>query len=203
MSSFCAVSVRSSCSLESVYKRYRLVQGYEQTGQSLFFLCLEMISTNLWTTFLFIFPLASAAGSVHYANHGHRPQCTVLANGGTTNDVPNIVEAFNKCGKGGDIVFPEGQNYYIASKLNPVVDDVNINWGGIWTVSHDFVTMCSKRCHMLTRHKFSPDIDYWRQNSSTFPIAFQNHAASFILTGDHIRINGHGTGGIHGNGDTW
>ncbi|KAG9646855.1 pectin lyase-like protein, partial [Aureobasidium melanogenum] len=142
-----------------------------------------MISKNLWTVLTFIFPLASASGGVRYSQHGTRPQCTVLANGGTTNDVPNIIQAFNKCGNGGDIVFPEGQNYYIASKLNPVVNDVNINWGGIWT--------------------FSPDIAYWRQNSSTYPIAFQNHAASFILTGDHIRINGYGTGGIHGNGDTW
>ncbi|KAG9657172.1 pectin lyase-like protein, partial [Aureobasidium melanogenum] len=142
-----------------------------------------MISTSFWTTFAFILPLTSAGGSVHYAKHGTRPQCTVLSSGGTTNDVPNILEAFSKCGNGGDIVFPKGQNYYIASKLNPVVNDVNINWGGIWT--------------------FSPDIEYWRRNSSTYPIAFQNHAASFILTGDHIRINGYGTGGIHGNGDTW
>lgn len=95
-----------------------------------------MISMNLWTIFTFILPLASASGGVHYANHGSRSQCTVLANGGTTNDVPNILKAFSKCGNGGDIIFPEGQNYYIASKLNPVVNDVNINWGGIWTVSH-------------------------------------------------------------------
>ncbi|KAG9832290.1 pectin lyase-like protein, partial [Aureobasidium melanogenum] len=142
-----------------------------------------MVSKNLWTVLTFIIPLASAGGGVRYSQHGNRPQCTVLANGGTTNDVPNILEAFSKCGNGGDIVFPEGQIYYIASKLNPVVNDININWGGIWT--------------------FSPDIAYWRQNSSTYPIAFQNHAASFILTGDHIRINGYGTGGIHGNGDTW
>ncbi|KAG9729510.1 glycoside hydrolase family 28 protein, partial [Aureobasidium melanogenum] len=142
-----------------------------------------MISANLLTVLSLVLPLVSAGGGVHYSQHGDRPQCTVLANGGTTNDVPNILKAFSKCGNGGDIIFPEGQNYYIASKLNPIVNDVNINWGGIWT--------------------FSPDIAYWRQNSSTYPIAFQNHAASFILTGDHIRINGYGTGGIHGNGDTW
>ncbi|KAH0001941.1 pectin lyase-like protein, partial [Aureobasidium melanogenum] len=142
-----------------------------------------MISANLLTVLSLVLPLVSAGGGVHYSQHGDRPQCTVLASGGTTNDVPNILGAFSKCGNGGDIIFPEGQNYYIASKLNPIVNDVNINWGGIWT--------------------FSPDIAYWRQNSSTYPIAFQNHAASFILTGDHIRINGYGTGGIHGNGDTW
>ncbi|KAI5243005.1 pectin lyase-like protein [Aureobasidium subglaciale] len=142
-----------------------------------------MLSIKFWSLATLITPLVSAGGGVHYSKHGNRPQCTVLANGGTTNDVPNILKAFSKCGNGGDITFPEGQNYYIASKLNPMVNDVNINWQGIWT--------------------FSPDIEYWRRNSSTYPIAFQSHAASFILTGDHIRINGYGTGGIHGNGDVW
>jgi galacturan 1,4-alpha-galacturonidase len=95
----------------------------------------NMIATNLWTALAFIPSLASAGG-VHYSKLGNRPRCTVLANGGTTNDVPNILKAFSKCGNGGNIVFPEGQNYYIASKLNPVVSDVDINWGGIWTVSN-------------------------------------------------------------------
>ena len=99
-----------------------------------------MIPTNLWTALSLVLPLASAGGGVHYTKHGNRPQCTVLANGGTTNDVPNILKAFGKCGNGGDIVFPEGQNYYIASKLNPVVNDVDINWGGIWTVGHPVIT---------------------------------------------------------------
>jgi polygalacturonase len=34
-------------------------------------------------------------------------------------------------------------------------------------------------------------------------VAFQNHAAGFVLSGRKIDINGHGTGGIHGNGDVW
>lgn len=51
------------------------------------------------------------------------------------------------------------------------------------------------------RVQFSPDIEHWRTDS--YPIFFQNHAASFVITGDHIQINGYGTGGIHGNGDAW
>jgi len=99
-----------------------------------------MIAIKFWRALALIPSLTSAAalgggGGVHYSKVDNRPQCTVLANGGTTNDVPNILKAFDKCGHGGDIIFPQGQNYYIASKLNPVVDDVNINWGGIWTVS--------------------------------------------------------------------
>lgn len=95
-----------------------------------------MISANLLTVLSLVLQLVSAGGGVHYSQHGDRPQCTVLASGGMTNDVHNILEAFSKCGNGGDIIFPEGQNYYIASKLNPIVNDVNINWGGIWTVSY-------------------------------------------------------------------
>lgn len=49
--------------------------------------------------------------------------------------------------------------------------------------------------------KFSDDLDYWRNNS--YPVAFQNHAAGFIITGDNIKIDGYGTGGIDGNGNVW
>ncbi|KAG8627674.1 hypothetical protein KVT40_003547 [Elsinoe batatas] len=122
-------------------------------------------------------------GGVKVDKHGHRKRCTVYAHGGNVSDVDNIVKAFDTCGHGGNIVFPEDQNYFIASKLNPVVNDVQIDWRGIWT--------------------FSPDIDYWRTNGNTYFIYFQNHRTNFILTGDHITINGHGTGGIEGNGDVW
>lgn len=122
------------------------------------------------------------AGGVSYSTAGSgRKQCTVHANGGNSSDVSNILHAFSQCGNGGNVVFPEDENYFIASKLNPVVSDVIIDWKGIWT--------------------FSPDLDAWR--NKTYPIYFQNHWASFVLTGDHITINGHGTGGIHGNGNAW
>lgn len=52
-----------------------------------------------------------------------------------------------------------------------------------------------------TTAKFSEDLEYWRNNS--YHIEFQNHAAGFVLTGDHIRIEGHSTGGIDGNGEVW
>jgi len=68
-------------------------------------------------------------------SHG-RPSCIVYP--GTTNatdDVPKILEAFEKCGHGGDIVFPANQTYHINSRLNPVVNDVNIDWSGEWLVS--------------------------------------------------------------------
>lgn len=49
--------------------------------------------------------------------------------------------------------------------------------------------------------QFSDDLSYWRNNS--YPIAFQNHHAGFIITGERIHINGYGTGGIYGNGNAW
>jgi polygalacturonase len=55
--------------------------------------------------------------------------------------------------------------------------------------------------HTNAQSQFSDDLAYWRKNS--YPITFQNHAAGFVLSGSNIRINGHGTGGIHGNGDAW
>lgn len=46
--------------------------------------------------------------------------------------------------------------------------------------------------------QLSDNITYWANNS--YPIAFQNHHAAFIITGERIYINGYGTGGINGNG---
>ncbi|GAB1200721.1 hypothetical protein APSETT444_010097 [Aspergillus pseudonomiae] len=43
--------------------------------------------------------------------------------------------------------------------------------------------------------------EYWRNNS--YPVAFQNHAAGFVITGHNITIDGYGTGGIDGNGNVW
>lgn len=49
--------------------------------------------------------------------------------------------------------------------------------------------------------KLSDDLAYWRKNS--YPVAFQNHAAGFVITGDRIHITGEGGGGINGNGNAW
>jgi hypothetical protein len=47
--------------------------------------------------------------------------------------------------------------------------------------------------------QLSDDLDYWRNHS--YPIAFQNHHAGFIITGERIHINGYNMGGINGNGN--
>lgn len=111
-----------------------------------------------------------------------RPTCTVYSGGSPDiDDVPTIIDAFDRCGTGGNVIFPEDQIYHINTRLNPTFHDVQIDWRGEWL--------------------YSEDLEYWRNNS--YPIAFQNHAAGFIITGDDIRIDGHGTGGIDGSGEVW
>ena len=61
--------------------------------------------------------------------------CTVIALGDQRDDTPQILSAFEDCNSGGTIVFPETENYWIGTKLNPVLSDVTIEWKGIWTVS--------------------------------------------------------------------
>ena len=129
-----------------------------------------------------LWPVSSLAGGVTTSTGSDgRSTCTVTANGNQQDDVPNILNAFDTCGNGGTIIFPEDQNFWIATKLNPILHDAVIEWRGQWT--------------------FSDNLDYWRNNS--YPIAFQNHHAGFIISGDIINIDGYGTGGINGNGDLW
>lgn len=97
--------------------------------------------------------------------------------------MPNLLRAFDECNHGGHVIFPEDQNYFIGEKLNPILDHVSVEWRGFWTVK--------------------PDIEYWANNNSHYFIEFQNHVAAIVFSGDHIEINGHGTGGIFGNGNTW
>lgn len=56
---------------------------------------------------------------------GRPKTCTVWPlPGDETDDTPEILKAFAECSNGGTVVFPEGQNYWIGTKLNPVVKDV-------------------------------------------------------------------------------
>ncbi|KAH6676610.1 glycoside hydrolase family 28 protein [Halenospora varia] len=107
--------------------------------------------------------------------------CVVQALGNNKDDTPQILKAFAECNHGGTIVFPEGQKYWIATRLNPTIYDVTVEWKGIWVMSDNLA--------------------YWRNNS--YPVAFQNHAAGIVFSGERIHINGFDTGGIHGNGNAW
>ena len=89
----------------------------------------------LLSSVLSLLAVRAVAGGVGVTEVNGRPECTVTANGNQTDDVPNILDAFAKCGHGGNVIFPEDQSYWIATKLNPVVNDVQIEWHGQWTVS--------------------------------------------------------------------
>ncbi len=110
-------------------------------------------------------------------------RCEVRARGHRKDDVPNILQAFKECNNGGKVVFPEGENYWIAQKLNPILSEVSIEWRGIWTLSDNLA--------------------YWRQPANTYPVQFQNHRAALAISGDHIHINGYNSGGVFGNGNVW
>jgi galacturan 1,4-alpha-galacturonidase len=66
------------------------------------------------------------------ANNGQI--CTVKALGNKKDDTPQILKAFEKCNNGGTVVFPESENYWIGTKLNPIISDVTVDWKGVWTV---------------------------------------------------------------------
>ncbi|KAF1948889.1 putative galacturan 1,4-alpha-galacturonidase C [Byssothecium circinans] len=130
-----------------------------------------------------ILPFVLASPLVRKGFDRGRTTCTVYAQGDQKDDVPNILHAFSECGNGGRVIFPENQEYWLAQRFNPVVNDVEIDWQGQWT--------------------FSDDLAYWRNNSYLIP--FQNHRAGFIFSGTGIHIEGHSTSKIHiqGNGDVW
>jgi galacturan 1,4-alpha-galacturonidase len=69
--------------------------------------------------------------------------------------------------------------------------------------AHLFQSSFRLRTLIILHSQFSDNLTYWRNPASTYPVPFQNHRASFVLSGSAIHINGHGTGGIDGNGETW
>ena len=76
------------------------------------------------------------AGGVNVTTDGPIPTCTVTANGNQKDDVPHIMQAFETCGVNGIVVFPEDQTYWIATKLNPIFSNVEIQWKGQWQVRY-------------------------------------------------------------------
>jgi hypothetical protein len=81
--------------------------------------------------------------------------CTVKANGKQKDDVPNLLKAFKECGNGGTIIFPKVQSYWIGTRLNPVLNDVTIQWRGKWTVSSPAI------CFSSTNRYNSRDTVLW------------------------------------------
>ncbi|KAH7397380.1 extracellular exo-polygalacturonase-like protein [Pyrenochaeta sp. MPI-SDFR-AT-0127] len=126
--------------------------------------------------------LALCAIAAH-ANPGERRKtCTVKAGGtNTTDDAPAIRAAFQECGRHGKIVFTP-TTYHVNSVLDiRALEDVEIDVRGelLW----------------------GTNIQYWL--NASLPVGYQNQSTAFILSGNNVRINGHGVGTFNGNGDYW
>ncbi|XXG94850.1 hypothetical protein Hte_001109 [Hypoxylon texense] len=111
-----------------------------------------------------------------------RKTCVVASGGdNTTDDAPAILEAFEECGRNGNIVFSP-ITYYISSVMNiSGLEDVDIDLHGtlLW----------------------STDIQYWLNNS--LDVGYQNQSTAFVLGGTDVRLRGYGQGTFDGNGDYW
>lgn len=106
--------------------------------------------------------------------------CTVHAIGNGTDDAPAILAAFEKCGRGGQIVLPS-ENYTIAQPMTTHMEHARLDLHGYLS--------------------FTPDIDFWVANSYRFP--FQNQSVAWHITGTDYVVDGHDVGGIFGNGQVW
>lgn len=95
-----------------------------------------LITTMLWTSALSLAFAAGALaqGGVTVTNDGTTKVCTVNAIGNNQDDVPNILSAFTTCGTNARVVFPATQTYWIGTRLNPVLSNVDIEWRGTWLV---------------------------------------------------------------------
>lgn len=88
------------------------------------------------------FATQAIAQHISHSESNGRPTCTVYSGkSNSTDDVPAILEAFQRCGHGGNVVFLANETYHINSRLNPVLDDVNIDWHGEWLVSPPLVIL--------------------------------------------------------------
>jgi len=98
-----------------------------------------------------------------------------------TDDTPQILDAFNKCGKDGSIEFTAG-TFYIG-KVMDTTDlsncDISIYGTFIW----------------------STDVQYWLSNSLS--VTYDGRSTAWRLGGTNITLRGYGQALFNGNGQTW
>ncbi|CAO1612573.1 unnamed protein product [Parajaminaea phylloscopi] len=109
--------------------------------------------------------------------------CKVIPHGWGRDDAPQIMAAAQKCGHGGTIELPAPYVYSINSRMD--------------------MQLVRARLHVHGTLAFSPDLDYWIQNSHR--IEFQNQSAAWTLHGHDFVVDGGGwrQGGIDGSGQAW
>ena len=61
----------------------------------------------------------TAIDAITISHRGGRKTCTVKALGNGIDDTQSILQAFEQCGNNARVVFPETENYWIGTKMNP------------------------------------------------------------------------------------
>lgn len=142
---------------------------------------------------------ASILSLVVLAHQATAATCVVPASGtNATDDAPAITDAFEQCGQGGTVVFAANTTYYVNSVMNVTrLQDVLVDIQGTLLVSPSPQVDCSE----TDDPQWSTDIQYWLKNS--LDVGYQNQSTAWILGGDSVRIQGHGTGTLNGNGKLW
>lgn len=110
--------------------------------------------------------------------------CTVtpLNTGTTSDDTPQVLSAFQQCGKNGAINFTEG-TYNIRQIMN-TTDlsncDISIYGKFVWSADN---------------------LQYWISN--TMPVSYAGLHTSWMLGGTNITMRGYGKALFDGNGQVW
>ncbi|EME40324.1 glycoside hydrolase family 28 protein [Dothistroma septosporum NZE10] len=101
---------------------------------------------------------------------------------GTGDDAPAIINAFERCGKNGKVVFDD-TTYRIDSVMTTTgLSNVEVDIQGtlLW----------------------GTDIDYWLTHS--LPVGYQNQSSAWFFGGNHIHLHSStGRGALNGNGQVW
>ncbi|KAL1610763.1 hypothetical protein SLS60_002433 [Paraconiothyrium brasiliense] len=155
-----------------------MMAGFFEIQKDEFFIATMRYFTLLPLAFFSATNASSFAGK----SGGKSKVCTVAASGtNLTDDAPAIRSAFSRCNHGGSVVF-NASTYYVNSVLNITgLDNVDVDIRGklLWNTN----------------------ISYWLNHS--LPVGYQNQSTAFVLSGNNVRIDGHGSGNLDGNGDYW
>lgn len=111
-----------------------------------------------------------------------RDEATALLERAAVDDTPQILEAFDKCGKDGVIVFKEG-TYNIRQVMNTTdLSNCDISIYGKFLWSGD-------------------NLDYWTANSIS--VDYDHMRTAWLLGGTNISLRGYSKGLFDGNGQAW
>lgn len=139
-----------------------------------------MLFTSLLPLLVLLCGLAQAA----MVKNGTACTVTPLSTSGSgtnVDDTPQILDAFNQCGKDGSIEITDG-NYYIGQVMDTTSlqnCDITIHGTLIW----------------------STDVQYWLSHSLS--VTYAGRSTAWRLGGTNITMRGDYKGLFNGNGQTW